>query len=107
MKVSLHPLTARFVLFTVVFFLVKESMKEGNLKRSRDFFEWVKNEWDEKGDNIFLWDLYELETEGGVYLKDDYAVKPGNSHPSSAFAKMTAPFFCRRIVNVIDGNGDS
>jgi hypothetical protein len=73
---------------------------------ARTFFEWVRNEWDEPGDNIYLWDFYELETEGGIFLKKEYAAGPTDSHPNETFAKRAAPLFCRRIVNVIEGNGD-
>jgi len=34
------------------------------------------DEWDEAGDNIFIWDFYSYETEGGLYLLDKYAVGP-------------------------------
>ena len=33
--------------------------------RAKQFAEWVRSAWDEKGDNIFLWDFRALETEGG------------------------------------------
>jgi len=95
----------RFVVWTGAA-LVKEAIREENAKRAREFFEWVRNEWDEPGDNIFLWDLYELETDGGMYLKDEYAAKTGDSHPGEAFAKKAAPLFCRRLAAVIEGRGD-
>lgn len=75
--------------------------------RARDFFQWVKDTWDEKGDNIFVWDFYELETEGGIYLKGDYAASATDSHPAAGFASVVAPCFSRRIVDVIEGRGDT
>ncbi len=92
-----------------VAFLLKKGTywSEDKAKRARQFFEWVKNEWDEEGDNIFLWDFYELETEGGRYLKEEYAIKPTDSHPDEAFAGDVAPLLCRRIVDVIEGRGDT
>jgi hypothetical protein len=75
-------------------------------KRTRKFFEWVRNEWDEPGDNIYVWDFYELETEGGLFLRREYADSPTNSHPNMTFSKMVAPHFCRRVVDVIEGRGD-
>ncbi len=87
--------------------LVKENTDEESAKRAKEFFDWVRDEWDEKGDNIFLWDFYELETEGGLYLKDEYARNPTNSHPNEEFAKRVAPLFSRRIVDVIEGRGDT
>jgi hypothetical protein len=76
-------------------------------ERAREFFDWVKNEWDEEGDNIFIWDFYELETEGGLYLKEAYARKPTDSHPNVDFSRRVAPLLCRRIVDVIAGHGDT
>jgi hypothetical protein len=75
--------------------------------RARQFFDWVKSDWDEPGDNIFLWDFYELETEGGIYLKMGYAQGLRDPHPRPEFAGRVAPLFAQRIVDVIDGKGDS
>jgi hypothetical protein len=74
--------------------------------RARQFFEWVKRTWDEKGDNIFVWDFHELETEGGLFLKPEYCAKPRDAHPSATFAKQVAPLVGQRIVDVIEGRGD-
>ncbi len=76
------------------------------MQHAREFFEWVKNGWDEEGDNIFLWDFFELETEGDDYLKVEYAASPSDHHPNGAFAEMVAPYFTQRIVDVIEGRGD-
>ncbi len=65
----------------------------------------MKNEWDEPSDNIYLWDFYELETEGGLYLKDEYAASPTNSHPNKKFSAQVAPLFCQRVVDVIKNDG--
>ena len=58
-----------------------------------------------KRNNIYIWDFYELETEGGLYLKDDYAVSPGNSHPNKEFSAKVAPLFCNRVVDIIETKG--
>lgn len=79
---------------------------EETARRARIFFEWVRDEWDEKGDNIYIWDFHALETDGGLYLKDEYAAGPADSHPNEAFARRVAPLLCRRIVDVIEGRGD-
>ncbi|MBN2070183.1 MAG: hypothetical protein JW814_01900 [Candidatus Krumholzibacteriota bacterium] len=81
------------------------STEEGQLARA--FFTWVKEDWDEPGDNIFLWDFFELETEGGNFLLEQYCASSGDSHPSSTFARTVAPLFAQRIIDVIEGNGDS
>lgn len=73
--------------------------------RAQEFATWVKQTWDEPGDNIFVWDFRELETEGGLYLPAKYSA--GDSHPNSTLARMAAPWLGQRIVDVIDGRGDS
>lgn len=85
--------------------LVKSETDADAARRAKEFFEWVRRTWDEPGDNIFVWDFQSLETEGGLYLKGAYAA--GDSHPNEKFAKQVAPLFCRRIVDVIAGAGDS
>ena len=87
--------------------LVAPSTNPAEAGRARDFFVWVKNAWDEPGDNIFVWDFYELETAGGLYLKPEHAPEPTNSHPSDEFSRQTAPLLCRRIVDVMEGRGDT
>jgi hypothetical protein len=82
----------------------KTNTEEG--ARARAFAEWVKNEWDEPGDNIFVWDFFELETKGGVFLAQEYAGGPRDSHPNKDFAKLAAPDLCQRIVDVAEGRGD-
>jgi hypothetical protein len=91
----------------IAFLLKGMSWGEDEARRARDFFEWVTSAWDEKGDNIFIWDFYELETEGGLYLKAEYATGPNDSHPGEAFSRRVAPLLGRRIVDVIEGRGDT
>lgn len=69
---------------------------------TRQFSNWVKEKWDKPGDNVFVWDFYELETEGGLYLKDEYAVNKRDSHPNDSFAQKIYPQFCQYIVDVIE-----
>ncbi len=73
--------------------------------RAKTFFDWVKMTWDEEGDNIFIWDFYYLETEGGMYLTVENA--SGDSHPNFAFCDRVAPLFVNRLVDVIEGRGDT
>lgn len=86
---------------------VESTITEAQATRTKEFFTWVKNEWDEKEDNIYVWDFYQLETEGGLYLKPEYASSDTDSHPNESFAKKAAPLFCKRIVDVIKGKGDT
>ena len=87
--------------------LTRERTSPESAQRARDFFTWVREQWDEPGDNIFLWNFYELETEGGLYMKDEYAQGLKDPHPSKTFATKVFPLFCKRIVNVIEGRGDT
>lgn len=79
----------------------ESNITRAQAERAKTFFDWVKNEWDTPNDNIFLWDFYELETEGKLFLKPEYAYTPDNSHPNKTFAKRAAPLLCERIVEVI------
>jgi len=94
----------KFILFTGAA-LEKNSVTEDEADRARDFFSWVVNEWDIPGDNIHLWDLYTLETEGGLYLKDEFATSPGNSHPNNEFASKAAVHIFNRIIDVLENDG--
>ena len=85
----------------------KSASNPGYGRRAGIFFDWVRNDWDEEGDNIYIWDFYKLETEGGMFLKDAYAADPYDSHPNESFSSRVVHFFCRRVVNVIEGRGDS
>jgi hypothetical protein len=85
--------------------MVEMHTSEAKGKRAREFASWVKNDWDETGDNIFIWDFFELETEGGLFLKPKYAVDEGNSHPNKSFAVKTLPLLGQRIVDVIENDG--
>ena len=80
---------------------------EGSATRAREFFQWVITTWDEPGDNIYIWDFRQLETEGGLYLLDEHASDPWDSHPSDDLAELVAPLFCKRLTDVIEGRGDS
>jgi len=83
--------------------LVKNATSEEQAIRAKAFFSWVKEEWDQVNDNIFIWDFYSLEVEDGLYFKEDYADGLKNSHPNQDFAKRVAPLFCEFIVDVVKG----
>lgn len=94
----------RFIVWTGAA-LVRSETDEAAARRAKAFFDWVRHEWDEKGDNIYIWDFYALETEGDLYMKAANAA--GDSHPNEAFSKRVAPLLCQRIVDVIEGRGDT
>jgi len=81
-------------------------MSEDEAIRTKEFRNWVVNDWDEKGDNIFIWDFYSYETDGGLYLAERNAVSPQNSHPNSEFAGRVAPLFGKYIIDVIESSVD-
>jgi len=95
----------KFILFTGAV-QVKSKLSEEEAKRANDFFKWVREEWDVPGDNIHLWDFYSLQTEGGLYFKDEYAVSPSDSHPNSEFAGKVVNLLFNRIIDVIENNGN-
>lgn len=94
----------RFIVWTGAA-LAKGAVSEESAMRAREFFNWVKEEWDLPEDNIWLWDFYELETEGGLYLKEEYATSDTDSHPNSVFASKAVGLVFDRIVDVIENNG--
>jgi len=95
----------KFIIWTPPAVLQIHTYKE-QAERANEFSEWIKNVWDEKGDKIFVWDFRELQVEGGLYLKTEYALDANDSHPNRKFSETVAPFFCKRIVDVIEGSGD-
>lgn len=102
-KLQEFPAT-KFILFTGAA-LVKRNVSEDEAIRAREFFKWVTEEWDLSGDNIYLWDLYNLQTEGGLYFKDNYAFSPDDSHPNGVFASRVVKLLCNRIVDIIENDG--
>ncbi len=107
LKDELHKYPdTKFILFTGAA-QVKANITENEAKKAKEFFAWVTEEWDLPGDNIFLWDLYALETEGSLYLRDEYAVSPTDSHPNSDFARKSAKLLFSRIIDIIENEGNS
>jgi len=84
---------------------VKTETNEMDAKRAQDFFDWVKKDWDIPGDNIYLWDFRELETDGGLYLLSKNAREGSNSHPNELFSEQAAKLLAQRITDVIENNG--
>jgi hypothetical protein len=102
LKTKMHQFpNKRFLVWTGAA-LTQNSTDEASATRARTFFTWVKNTWDEPGDNIFIWDFWQLETEGGIYLLSSYS-SGGDSHPNGTFNARVAPLFAQRIVDVIEG----
>jgi hypothetical protein len=104
-KMRSFPRT-RFLLWTGALEAASDGSEEQAL-RAREFFAWVRDAWDEPGDNVFIWDFAALEGEGGLFLKEEYQAGPDDSHPSDEFARRVAPLFGRRVVDVAEGRGDT
>jgi hypothetical protein len=96
----------RFVVWTGAA-LTEQATDAARAQRARQFFEWVKSSWDEPGDDVYVWDFYALETEGGPYLRSAYASAADDPHPNASFSRAVAPLAGRRIVDVIEGRGDT
>jgi hypothetical protein len=84
---------------------VPSQVSEDEAKRAKEFFGWVTETWDLPGDNIFLWDLFQLQTEGGIYFKASYARAASDSHPNGEFAGKVVQLLFNRIVDVIENDG--
>lgn len=95
----------KFIIWTPVV-CTKNQMTEDQAKRTQLFYKWMIDEWDEKGDNIFIWDYYKYETEGTLYLLDKNSTDPDNSHPNKEFAAKVAPLFSRFVIDVIESKSE-
>lgn len=102
-KLNSYP-DNKFILFTGAV-QVRSKISEEEAKRAKDFFTWVIEKWDIPGDNIYLWDLYSLQTQDGLYFKNEYAVSDSDSHPNKIFAERAAGLLFERIIDVIENNG--
>ncbi len=83
---------------------VKNNLSPEEAQRTQDFYTWLLDEWDSKDDNIYLWDFYKYETEGGLYLLDKYATSATDSHPNKTFSIRIAPLFAQFILDVVEGH---
>jgi len=95
----------QFILWTPAALTQKRAENEW-AKNTALFHQWIINEWDKTDDNVFIWDFYALETEGGMYLKDEYAMGDFDAHPNSRLAKKAFPLFCQCIVDVIENKSE-
>lgn len=94
----------KFILFTGAA-LVKSGVTEDEAIRAKEFFTWVTDEWDQEGDNIYLWDFYKLQTEGGLYFRDVDAASSNDSHPNEVFAGKVVLLLFNRIIDIIENKG--
>lgn len=94
----------KFILFTGAVH-VQAFISEEEAIRAREFHNWVTEVWDQPDDNIFLWDLYELQTEGDLYFQEEHAVSSTDSHPNKEFAGRASNLLFNRIIDVIENDG--
>jgi hypothetical protein len=102
-KLSEFPDT-KFILFTGAA-RVKSQISEDEAKRAKEFFKWVVEEWDHRDDNIYIWDFYSLQTEGGIYFKDTFAQSVSDSHPNKEFAAHASELMFNRVIDILKTNG--
>ena len=84
---------------------VEEKTDAERAERARSFFTWVTENWDEPGDNIYIWDFRQLETGGNLFLERKNAVSASIRIPTGRFSGRAAKLFCQRIVDVIENKG--
>lgn len=96
----------QFILFTGAVH-VESKLSPEQAARTQNFFDWVRDQWDLPGDNIFLWDLYQVQTEGGLYFKNEYALSENNSHPNNRFSAHAGELLFNRIIDVIENEGET
>lgn len=96
----------KFIVFTGAA-QVKSNISEDEAQRYKEFYLWVIDEWDVLKDNIYIWDLYRLQTEGGLYFADKYATSPNNSHPNEEFSRKAANLLFQRIIDIINNEGNN
>ncbi len=102
LKKELHKYPdTRFLLWTPPALTRAKSSPEA-ARAATGFSEWVVNEWDQSGDNVFIWDFRTLETGGGDYILPENSVDERDSHPSHALAKKVYPLFGQRMVDVLE-----
>lgn len=94
----------KFIVWTIPA-LVKNETSPFAAKKAQAFNEWVKSEWDLQGDNIYIWDFRELQTQGGLFFYDKYAKNSYDSHPNSEFSAKAAGLLVQRIIDVIENDG--
>ena len=94
----------RFIVWTGAI-QVESLITEEEAVRTREFFTWVKDTWDLPDDNIYIWDFYALQTDGGLYFPNAYARSAGDSHPNNAFSEKAASLLVHRIADILENKG--
>lgn len=102
LKKKMHEFPGtKFIVWTPAV-CTQNTITEEQARGTNNFYRWILDEWDEKGDNIYIWDFYGYETEGGLYLSEKNASSPDNCHPGADFSARMAPVFASFVINVIE-----
>jgi len=81
--------------------LTQEQTTPEEAARAAEINLWVKEEWDEPGDNIELFDFRQLETGGALYLQEQFAVSEDDSHPNMEISTIAAGKLVDRITEIL------
>ncbi len=81
---------------------VESKTNEESAIRSIELTKWVKDEWNTPGDNIEIFDFREIATEGGLYIKPEYAIGNTDSHPNIHISTIAAESFVEKIIEVVE-----
>ncbi len=94
----------KFIVWTGAAHIKSKTTEEESI-RFREFYNWVIKEWDIPGDNIYIWDFYQLQTEGDLYFLDQYAQSADNAHPNDSFSKIASKLLFKRLIDIIENDG--
>lgn len=102
LKQKMHEFpNTKFLVWTLAAQL-ETNVTEEEALRAREFVLWVKNEWDEEGDNISIFDFNAISTGDGLYLKPEYANGEKDSHPNEKLSGLAAEKFATRIIELLN-----
>lgn len=82
--------------------LAEGATDPGQAQRAQEFARWVTDEWDQAEDNISIFDFRQIETDGGLFLKPQYATSATNSHPNIELASKSAGLLVKAILNIFE-----
>ena len=80
--------------------LLEAHTNEAEANRAIKFADWMIYNWDTPSDNIEVFDFRKISTDGGLYLKPEYAAGPNDSHPNQEFAQIAAKAFVEKIIKL-------
>lgn len=106
-KMRSEPNT-KFLVWTLPPQLAKSGYTKAQAQRAKAFATWVKTQWDEPGDNIFIFDFRALAADQDhLFLPASRARKAGDNHPNPDFNYQAVLNFVQRTVDVLEGRGDT